>query len=55
MQWEWTDAQEESMNVLKNALTSAPALVTIDYAEGAGRIVLAFDASLTGWGAVLMQ
>src|ERR671939_1524987 len=36
-------------------LTSAPALKTIDYSEGAGRIILAVDASADGWGAVLMQ
>ena len=40
---------------MKESLTTAPALVSIDYDEGAGLIILAFDASLMGWGAVLMQ
>jgi hypothetical protein len=40
---------------LKTALTSAPALVKIIYADGAGEIILAVDASLKGWGVVLMQ
>src|SRR3981189_2513625 len=41
------------MSALKTALTSAPALVKIIY-DG-GEIILAVDASLKGWGAVLMQ
>ena len=40
---------------LKKALTSPPALVAIDYSEGAGEIILAVDSSGKGWGAVLMQ
>jgi len=43
------------MDQLKLALTQAPALVRIDYSEGAGEIILAADASLEGWGSVLMQ
>ena len=43
------------MHVLKHALVSPPALVSIDYAEGAGLIVLGVDASLERWGATLMQ
>src|SRR5271156_2249386 len=43
------------MSALKTALTSAPALVKIIYMDGAGEIILAVDASLKGWGAVLMQ
>ena len=41
--------------VLKTALTTAPALISIDYGSGACLIILAVDASLLGWGAVLMQ
>ena len=41
------------MSALKTALTSAPALVKIIY-DGR-EIILAVDASLKGWGAVLMQ
>ena len=40
---------------MKKALTKALALVKIDYAEGAGAIVLGVDASLEGWGAHLGQ
>src|ERR1700737_1799005 len=43
------------MDTLKLALTSAPALVKIIYTDGAGAIILAVDASLKGWGAILMQ
>jgi hypothetical protein len=53
--WYWTDIHSGAMTTLKIAITSAPALVTISYAEGAGRIILVFDASKTGWGAVVMQ
>jgi hypothetical protein len=41
------------MSALKTALTSAPALVKIIY-DG-GEIILVVDASLKGWGVVLMQ
>jgi hypothetical protein len=53
--WFWTDVHSGAMTTLKIAITSAPALVTISYAEGSGRIILVFDASKTGWGAVIMQ
>jgi hypothetical protein len=53
--WHWGSAQDEAMNTLKTALTSAPALVKIIYGDGAGEIIFAMDASLEGWGAVLMQ
>jgi hypothetical protein len=43
------------MFILKEALTSAPALRTLKYSEDAGEIMLAVDASLQGWGAVLHQ
>ena len=51
----WGDEQQASMDILKEALTSAPALRTLNYSEGAGEIILAVDASLQGWGAVLQQ
>lgn len=51
----WTYECQESMDQLKLALTSAPALIALDYTPGAGTIILAVDASLYGWGAVLMQ
>ena len=53
--WYWTTEHSDAMTQLKIALTSAPALVTINYDEGAGRIIMVFDASKTGWGAVIMQ
>lgn len=43
------------MDRLKKALISAPALVTLDYSDDGGPIILVVDASLRGWGAVLMQ
>jgi len=36
------------MDFLKVALTLAPALVKLDYSEGAGEIILAVNASLIG-------
>jgi hypothetical protein len=53
--WEWMIEHDIAMAALKKALTEAPALVRIDYAEGAGAIVLGVDASLEGWGAHLGQ
>ena len=46
--WHWGVAQDEAMDTLKLALTSAPALVKIIYTDGAGAIILAVDASLKG-------
>ncbi len=43
------------MDLLKLALTTLLALVSLDYTEGAGDIILAVDASSEGWGGVLMQ
>ena len=43
------------MAALKYALTNVPALVKIQYTDKAGEIILVVDASLKGWGAVLMQ
>jgi hypothetical protein len=53
--WNWGSEQDLAMSALKTALTSAPALVKIIYTDEAGEIILAVDASLKGWGAVLMQ
>lgn len=53
--WHWGKEEDDAMEILKEALTSAPALASLDYSEGAGLIILAFDASIRGWGAVLMQ
>jgi hypothetical protein len=53
--FDWTYECQEAMDTLKTLLTSAPALVTLDFEEGFRPIILAVDASLTGWGGVLMQ
>lgn len=43
------------MNLFKFALNSRPALISLDYTEGAGNIILAVNTSLEGWKGVLMQ
>ena len=48
------EEQQITMDELKKALTSAPALDPIDY-ESEGKIVLSVDCSLVGWGAILQQ
>jgi hypothetical protein len=51
----WEPEQQEAMDQLKLCLTNPPAIQPLDYSEGAGEIILASDASLVGWGSVLMQ
>lgn len=51
----WTAERQEAMDELKRRLTSAPILISLDFSEGAGRIVLSVDASKIGWGAILQQ
>ena len=55
--WDWGKEQDDSMNTLKVALTTAPLLCKIHYDpnDGWGTIVLAVDASLSGWGGTLGQ
>jgi hypothetical protein len=55
MPWNWGLEQDLAISALKTALTTAPALVKIIYTDGAREIILAVDASLKRWGAVLMQ
>ena len=55
IEWFWGQEQDQAMFDLKMALTQAPALVTIDYGPNGGLIVITFDASKKGWGAVIMQ
>ena len=43
------------MQDLASTLTKLPILITITYLPRAGLIILMVDASLKGWGAVLMQ
>ena len=49
----WTQECDDAMEILKEALTNAPALGTLDYADDAGEIILAVDASGEGCGAIL--
>ena len=51
----WGREQQVAMEKLKLALTTAPALMPLDYSEGAGEIVVGPDASLNGWGGTLGQ
>ena len=48
VEWHWGREQDLAMDALKLALVQAPALVKIDYSEGAGEVILAADASLKG-------
>jgi RNase H-like domain found in reverse transcriptase len=43
------------MDTLKAALTTASALMPIDYSEGGGTIFCGSDTSLDGWGGHLSQ
>jgi RNase H-like domain found in reverse transcriptase/Integrase zinc binding domain/Reverse transcriptase (RNA-dependent DNA polymerase) len=53
--WNWGQEQDLAMATLKEALTTAPALVKLDYREEAGEIIVGVDGSLLGWGAFLGQ
>jgi hypothetical protein len=54
-QFVWGYDQQAAFDMLKQAMTSAPILVTLDYSPGAGRITLRTDASGEGWGGILSQ
>ena len=43
------------METLKDAITKAPALIEINYEPDADEIIAAFNTSMQGWSAVLMQ
>ena len=43
------------MDQLKEALTTPPALVSIDFTPSAGMIIVTVDASKVGWGGILQQ
>lgn len=51
----WGIPQRIAMETLKEALTTAPALMPLQYGEGAGEIIYGSDASLEGWGGHLDQ
>ena len=50
----WGIAQDKAMDKLKEILTSAPALSSIDYADHSRDIILAVDASGEEWGFCLI-
>ncbi|KIW21975.1 uncharacterized protein PV07_12622 [Cladophialophora immunda] len=49
--WVWSPIHTEAMEALKLALTTPPALTSLDYRREAGDIAVAVDAILRGWGA----
>lgn len=51
----WGPEQEQAMETIKHALTTAPALATPRFGPDVGALILAVDAGGEGWGAVLMQ
>ena len=44
--FEWGKKQIEAINLLKLAFTTPPALISLDYIEGAGDIIFTVDANL---------
>lgn len=53
--WVWGQEQGEALETLKDKVTTAPILISLSFEDGSGEIILMCDASLRGWGAVLMQ
>jgi hypothetical protein len=53
--FQWEDEQRSAMKQLKEALCSAPALISIDYTMPMKPLIVAVDGSKKGWGAVIMQ
>jgi hypothetical protein len=54
--FQWTEDQQDAMDILKLHLVAPPALVPIICTEMPMReVILAVDASMKGWGSVLMQ
>lgn len=51
----WNDEQQEAFDQLKEILSSNPVVLPLDYEADPLNIIVAVDASLQGWGAVLMQ
>ena len=44
----WNDKYEQAIDILKDALTNAPSLATIDYNANIGIIILSVDANGEG-------
>jgi len=55
VEFQWETEEKKAMAILKEALCNAPALKRLDVSDGARQIVIAVDASLEGWGAILQQ
>ena len=53
VEFNWDEDCSNARELLKKALTEAPALSTLDYSEEGGEIILAVVASGEGWGAIL--
>jgi len=51
----WSQACQLAMDQLKEALTSPPALASIDFTPSAGTIIVTVNASKVGWGGILQQ
>jgi len=52
--WAWIAIYDKSMDCLKEALSSPPALISLDYSEYTSLIVLTVNASGEGWGGVII-
>jgi hypothetical protein len=52
--WTWGEEQRHAMSLVVQELIKKPVLVNLDYTCGR-EIILMVDASLDGWGGVLMQ
>jgi hypothetical protein len=55
MDFHWTIEAQKSMEELKTHITSALALISIDYSELLKPVIILVDGSGKGWGAVLQQ
>ena len=56
VRFNWSAECQAAMNELKQLLTEAPILISLDFSAGALAIILNVDASTKiGWGAVLSQ
>jgi hypothetical protein len=51
----WTMEASQAQQIMKDRITSAPALVSVDYSEPIREITIMVDGSKKGWGAVLQQ
>lgn len=51
----WEEKEQAAMRAFIDQISQEPIIITIDYSAAGGEIILMVDASLLGWGAVLMQ